>query len=183
MKKVLFSAMMIATAILVSNSANAQDTGTDNHTIGITIPQFAIVDVEPSGSKAITMNFTAPTEVGLPIVAAADNASLWLNYSVIKALSTTNYKVSAKLNALIPGVDIKVTAAAATADGAGTKGTPSAQLTLTAADQSIVTAIGSVYTGDGAKGHNLTYNLSVNTYANLVANANTATVTYTIAAE
>lgn len=183
MKKVLFSAMMIATAILVSNSANAQDSNTDSHTIGITIPQVAIVDVEPAAGKNITMNFTAPTEAGLPIVAAADNANLWLNYSVIKALSTSTYKVSVKLNAVIPGVDVKVVAAAASADGAGTKGTPSAQLTLTSSDQSIVTAIGSVHTGDGAKGHNLTYNLSVNNYANLVANANVATVTYTIAAE
>jgi hypothetical protein len=171
----------------ISTSLSAQDTNTDNHTIGITIPEVALVDIEPAASKNITMGFTAPTEAGLPIVASGTNNSLWLNYSSIKSDVDVTRNVSVKLNALVPGIDIKLTAAAASGAGDGTLGTPSAQLTLSAADQTVVSGIGSAYTGDGASnGHNLTYELapgaaSIASYADLQATTTaTATVTYTI---
>lgn len=176
-------------ALASSIHMNAQDTNTDNHTIGITIPEVALVDIEPAASKNITMGFTAPTEAGLPITLTGTNNTLWLNYSSIKSVADATRTVSVKLNALIPGVDIKVTAAAASGSGAGTLGTPSAQLILSAADQTIVSGIGSAYTGDGANnGHNLTYTLapgsgsgSVASYADLEATTTAvATVTYTI---
>lgn len=176
-------------ALAFSIHMNAQDTNTDNHTIGITIPEVALVDIEPAASKNITMGFTAPTEAGLPITLTGTNNTLWLNYSSIKSVADATRTVSVKLNALIPGVDIKVTAAAASGSGAGTLGTPSAQLILSAADQTIVSGIGSAYTGDGANnGHNLTYTLapgsgsgSVASYADLEATTTAvATVTYTI---
>ncbi|WP_435523978.1 hypothetical protein [Chryseobacterium indoltheticum] len=68
-------------------------------------------------------------------------------------------------------------------------GTPAAQPTLSATDQTIISGIGSAYTGNGANnGHNLTYALAagsgpgaVAAYADLQATASTvATVTYTI---
>ncbi|RKT00804.1 hypothetical protein [Chryseobacterium defluvii] len=176
-------------ALAFSIHMNAQDTNTDNHTIGITIPEVALVDIEPAASKNITMGFTAPTEAGLPITLTGTNNTLWLNYSSIKSVADATRTVSVKLNALIPGVDIKVTAAAASGSGAGTLGTPSAQLILSAADQTIVSGIGSAYTGDGVNnGHNLTYTLapgsgsgSVASYADLEATTTAvATVTYTI---
>src|SRR5690606_17013595 len=136
---------------------HAQDTETDNHTIGITISEVALVDIEPGGSKNITMNFTAPTEAGMPLTAPTTNNALWLNYSSIKSTANPVRTISVKLTALLPGVDVKVTAAAATGSGDGALGTPAAQLTLTAADQTIISDIGSAYTGDGANnGHNLT---------------------------
>ena len=184
MKKILFSAMMIAGVILVSNSnAAAQDTNTDNHTIAITIPEVAILDLEATAGKNITMNFTAPTEAGLPIVAASNNSAIWLNYSSIKSVVDATRKVSVKIDAAIAGVTLKVTAAAYAGNGAGTTGTPSTQLTLTATEQDIISGIGSAYTGTGiSNGHQLTYNLTAEdaNYANLSASANTVIVTYTI---
>lgn len=176
-------------ALAVSAGMNAQDTNTDNHTIAITIPEVALVDIEPAATKNITLGFTAPTEAGLPILPSASNTTLWLNYSSIKSVADPTRNVSVKLNAIIPGIDIHVTAAAATGAGGGTLGTPSAQLTLSAVDQTIVSGIGSAYTGNGANnGHNLTYALAagsgpggVAVYADLQATATTlATVTYTI---
>lgn len=176
-------------ALAISVSVSAQDTNTDNHTIAITIPEVALVDIEPAATKNITLGFTAPTEAGLPITPNASNTTLWLNYSSIKSVADPTRNVSVKLNALIPGIDIHVTAAAATGAGGGTLGTPAAQLTLSAADQTIVSGIGSAYTGNGANnGHNLTYALAagsgpggVAAYADLQATATAmATVTYTI---
>ncbi len=189
MKKIKFSIAMSLVAFAVSANLNAQDTNTDNHTISITIPEVALVDIEPAATKNITLGFTAPTEAGLPITAATTNNTLWLNYSSIKSVADATRNVSVKVNAVIPGIDIRVTAAAATGAGGGTLGTPSAQLTLSAADQTIVSGIGSAYTGDGANnGHNLTYALAAGSgpggiaaYADLEATATAvATVTYTI---
>lgn len=189
MKKHKFALILSLTAFAISANLKAQDTATDNHTIGITIPEVAIVDIEPEASKNITMGFTAPDEAGLPITLTGSNNTLWLNYSSIKSVADATRNVSVKLNALVPGVDIKVTAATASGSGAGTLGTPSAQLILSAADQTIVSGIGSAYTGDGASnGHNLTYELapgsgsgSVASYADLEATTTaSATVTYTI---
>lgn len=181
----------LSTALLVSFltltlSVNAQDTNHDSHTIGISIPEVAILDIEPAASKNITMNFTAPTEAGDPLTNPANNASLWLNYSSIKSAADPTRIISVKLTSLIAGVDIKVTAGAAAASGDGTKGTPGSQLTLTTADQTIISGIGSAYTGNGASnGHNLTYEVAFGaggpaSYSDLIFSSNTATVTYTI---
>lgn len=181
----------LSTALLVSFltltlSVNAQDTNQDSHTIGISIPEVAILDIEPAASKNITMNFTAPTEAGDPLTNPANNTSLWLNYSSIKSAADPTRTISVKLTSLIAGVDIKVTAGAAAVSGDGTKGTPGAQLTLTTADQTIISGIGSAYTGNGASsGHNLTYEVAFGTsgtalYSDLAFSSNTATVTYTI---
>ncbi|MFP3599054.1 hypothetical protein [Chryseobacterium sp. SIMBA_029] len=189
MKNFKFPLSLSLIALAVSAGMNAQDTNTDNHTIAITIPEVALVDIEPAATKNITLGFTAPTEAGLPILPSASNTTLWLNYSSIKSVADPTRNVSVKLNAIIPGIDIHVTAAAATGAGGGTLGTPSAQLTLSAVDQTIVSGIGSAYTGNGANnGHNLTYALAagsgpggVAAYADLQASTTTvATVTYTI---
>lgn len=189
MKKLNLSLTVCLITAAFSGSLKAQDTNTDNHTITISIPEVALVDIEPAATKNITLGFTAPTEAGNPITPTTSNSTLWLNYSSIKSVADPTRNVSVKVNALIPGIDIHVTAAAATGSGAGTLGTPAAQLTLSAADQTIISGIGSAYTGNGANnGHNLTYALAagsgpggVAAYADLQATATTvATVTYTI---
>ncbi|MFM9943589.1 MAG: hypothetical protein ACKVQB_09225, partial [Bacteroidia bacterium] len=67
--------------------------------------------------------------------------------------------------------------------GAGTTGTPSSIITLSTSDQTLISAIGTCYTGDGtSKGHNLTYSLATTAY-NLIkytASPTSITVTYTI---
>lgn len=186
MKNLFTPRLLTALALMFSANAYAQDTNTDNHTVSISIPEVAIVDIEPAASKNITLGFTAPTEAGLPILAASENNTLWLNYSSIKSTPDATRNVSVKLSALIPGVDLQVTAASASGTGEGTLGTPSAQLTLSEADQTIVSGIGSAYTGDGAaNGHNLIYAISTGgttgVYADLEAiTSQLTTVTYTI---
>jgi hypothetical protein len=189
MKRIKFTLALSIVAAAISANLSAQDTNTDNHTVTISVPEVALVDIEPAANKNITLGFTAPTEAGLPVTPTGTNNTLWLNYSSIKSVADATRNVSVKVNAIIPGIDIRVTAAAATGAGGGTLGTPSAQLTLSAADQTIISGIGSAYTGDGANnGHNLTYALApgsgpgtVASYADLEATATAvATVTYTI---
>lgn len=159
----------------------------DAHTVGITIPSVAIVDIEPAASKSLTMAYTAPTEAGLPIVAPTDNSTLWLNYSYIPTATGKTAAVAVKIDAVVPGLDMNVKAGAQAGTGKGTFGQPAGSfITLTNANQTIITGIGASYTGDGASnGHNLTYSLNAtggtSTYANLIASTTNVTVTYTIA--
>ncbi len=182
MKRVLlFMAIVIMSLTKVSYG---QDGLTDTHTIAIGIPQVALLDIEGT-SKAITMLLTAPVEAGLGVTDATD-ATLWLNYSSIKASAGATRTVSVKLSAVTAGVDLKVAAAAAASGYVGTVGTVGSQLTLTTSDQVLISSIGSCYTQDGAsKGHQLTYTLTPQSgvnYGDIVAQTATTpiTVTYTI---
>lgn len=189
MKKTTITLAMSLAIFSLSSNLKAQDTNTDNHTVTISVPEVALVDIEPAATKNITLGFTAPTEAGNPVVPNTANTTLWLNYSSIKSVADPTRNVSVSVNAIIPGIDIHVTAAAAAGSGGGTLGTPAAQLTLSATDQTIISGIGSAFTGNGANnGHNLTYALAagsgpggVAVYEDLQATATTvATVTYTI---
>lgn len=189
MKKTTITLAMSLATFALSSNLQAQDTNKDEHTVTISVPEVALVDIEPAATKNITLGFTAPTEAGNPITPNTANSTLWLNYSSIKSVADPTRNVSVKVNAIIPGIDIHVTAAAATGAGGGTLGTPAAQLTLSSTDQTIISGIGSAFTGNGANnGHNLTYALAagsgpggVAVYADLQATATTvATVTYTI---
>lgn len=89
-----------------------------------------------------------------------------------------------KASALVPGVDVSVVAAAATASGKGTLGTPTAAVTLTLTDQALITGIGSAYTETGvSNGHQLTYSFTAPDvdYGSLVASNTGFIVTYTLA--
>lgn len=179
-----FIYLAIASMAICTGAYAQADGPTASHTIGVTIPPLAIIDIESAVSPNLTFTFTSPTEAGNPITAPQSDNSLWLNYSAINAASTSK-KISVKLSALIPGIDIKLLAAAASgSSGGGTLGTPVAEFTLSATDQPLINSIGSSYTGDGASnGHQLTYKIS-STQANyqnyVAASVGSATVTYTI---
>jgi len=174
--------------IFAFGKANAQaDSAVETHTIGITIPAVALVDVE--GGTNIDMVFAAPTEAGLPIAPPADNSTLWLNYSYIPSIGKSSSRITVSISPIIAGVDIKVLAAGAPlAQGGGLRGTVSGSaVTLSTAPANFITAIGASYTGNGtSNGHQLTYSVVAegnSTYEDLVeiaAASNQTTVTYTI---
>lgn len=184
MKKIAF--LVAVFSIVALGKAQAQtDSNEDSHTIGITIPTVALVDIEPAGSKNIFMEFNAPTEAGLPLAALATNSDLWLNYSYIPSATGEKATVSVKIDAVVPGLNVVVQAAApsGTSSGGTLGASTGTAITLTTAPQDIVTGIGASYTGDGASsGHNLTYSLTANTatYKDLVASVTPVTITYTI---
>lgn len=149
-------------------------------TIAVTLPVVTLIDIEPAGT--FTLNFTAPTEAGQALTAPAANTTKWVNYTSAIASGGLTRRITASVNQVIPGVDIKVQAAAASGAGGGTLGTSSGLVTLSTTAANIITGIGGAFTGNGANnGHRLTISLVVNTYANLSARTNTPVViTYTI---
>ena len=174
---------------VAATTSFGQDTKKADHTIAITIPEVAILDLESSGSSnAITLAATAPTEAGNALdFSTAKNTDLWINYSSIigSTSEATRVVTAAVTSGTIPsGVDVKVTAAADAAGGAGTVGTTAGEITLSATPTNVITGVGSCYTGNGpSKGHNLTYVMSLKSgsYGSLdFDKSGTVTVTYTL---
>lgn len=149
-------------------------------TIAVTLPIVTLLDIEPTGT--FTLNFTAPTEAGQALTTPAANTTKWINYTSAIASGGLTRRITASVNQVIPGVSIRVQAAAASGAGGGVLGTSSGLVTLSTTATNIITGIGGAFTGTGANnGHRLTISLAVNTYANLSAQTNTPIViTYTI---
>ena len=177
----------IAIAFGSTLPAFAQDDADDTHQITVVIPTVALLDLESATSKDFSATFAQPTplEAGQKLNVPAVNNSLWLNYSSIQTL-TTPKKVTVETSAIVPGVDINVTAAVS-ASGAGDLGDPTASpVKLAVAPQSLITGIGSAYTVTGPnKGHQLTYAFLAEdgNYADLRSGSTTVTVKYTLADE
>ena len=181
MKKLTFA--FIAFLGLGTVGAFAQDTDTDNHTVTIVVPNVTLLDIEPSGSKNISMSFTANGEAGLGLTNPAANAVLWLNYTSVVPTGITRKIVVKYTTSGLAGVDVKVTPGSPVITGGGTGGTSGAVVTLTSTDQSIVTGIGSVFTGNGASsGVNISYAIDAPsaTFGSLVAASTPVGVTYTL---
>jgi hypothetical protein len=168
--------LMICLSIFTAISS--QTTG--NRTVSVSLPVVAILDVEPSGN--LNFNFIAPTEAGRPLVNPASDNTKWLNYTSAIAPGGVSRRVTASINQTIPGVDIKLQAATASGMGAGVRGTPVAQITLSTASTTIINGIGGAYTGTGTNnGHRIIISVTTNNYSNLSARSNTPVViTYTI---
>lgn len=148
--------------------------------ISITLPLVTLMDIEPAGN--ISLSFTAPTEAGKALGNPLPNTSKWINYTSAITSGGPSRRITAAVNKVIDGIDIKLQAAAASGSGGGTLGTPSGQATLTTTPTTIISGIGGAFTGNGVNnGHNLTLSLIPVTYANIMAQANTSvTITYTI---
>lgn len=149
-------------------------------TVTLTLPVVTLMDVEPTGN--ITLNFTAPTEAGNPLGNPTPNTSKWINYTSAITSGGATRKITAAVNQVISGVNIRLQAASASGAGGGTLGTPSAQVTLTTTPVTIISGIGGAYTGNGVNnGHRLTISLVPSTYANLAKQDNiSVTIVYTI---
>lgn len=185
MKRKLFA--LATLGVVFALNANAQDNGNDDHTVSISIPEVAILDLE--GSTSVSLSVDAPTEAGEAVdFSNAKDSSVWINYSSIVGTSETSRNVSAQIsnNSVPNGMLLKVTAASDAGNGDGTMGTSAGTVTLTSANQTVISGIGSCYTGDGANnGHNLAYSLELDPTAGSYADINfdqdvTLTITYTI---
>ena len=186
MKRKLFA--LAALGVVFALNANAQaDDADDNHTVAISIPEVAILDLE--GSTSVSLSVEAPTEAGEAVdFSDAKDSSVWINYSSIVGASETSRTVSAKIsnNSVPSGMLLKVTAGSDAGNGDGTMGSSSGQITLTSSDQTVISGIGSCYTADGANnGHQLAYSLELDPTAGSYANIDfdddvTLTIVYTI---
>lgn len=175
---ILIRSILLTAAIILSGAIYSQ---TASFPVTMTLPVVTLMDIEPAGS--ITLNFTAPTEAGNSLTIPTSNTSKWINYtSAITSGGLTRRITAATNNTSIPGVSIRLQAAAASGAGGGTRGTSSGLVTLSTTPVTIISGIGGAFTGNGtSNGHQLTISLVISNYALLAAQTNTSiSIVYTI---
>jgi hypothetical protein len=153
-------------------SGYSQTSGNVN--LPFTIPQVALIDIEPSASSSISFALTVDNESGQPINATgATNNSLWINYSSTFPTGSPNRKVTVQVSSgTIPsGIDITLTPDSYSGTGQGTFGTSAGAVVLSATPKTLISGIGRCYTGNGnTNGHRLNYALSISNYQSLYYN-------------
>lgn len=196
MKKVTLILAAFLFSVVATFAEDDRDNGTDSHAVKFTISDFVMLDIEAPGNVeanaivagGIDLTVSAPLEAGEGLnFDKAKDESLWLNYSAIKA-SGKNKKISVStdIDLIDKGLALYLTAGGGTG-GKGTKGLNGSKLKLSQTAQPLITAIGSVYTGQGVNnGHQLTYELKEDAtatnanYSDLLSGSYSVTVTYTI---
>ena len=184
-QKLLFAALVL----IASSNAFAQDSEKDAHSLTIGIPEVALLDIETTASKAISLKASAPTEAGEKVEFNQSNSDLWLNYSSIVGENSSRAVTVQITEGDVPnGVDLTVVANQYEGDGEGSMGKASEEPILLNSKEAtnIIKGIGSAQTGNGAKkGHNLTYKIAQSDDKDAYANLNfeqstTLTITYTL---
>jgi hypothetical protein len=164
------------------------DARNDSHQLTITIPDVALLDIEPvTANRDFSLTFVAPTEAGMRIRNPNSNNTVWMNYSSIVSAPTGAHpvrKVTVQSNVMTPGgIGFTVTASGDAGAGGGSVGGVGGNVSIDNTAQDIIRDIYSCYTGNGVnKGHQLTYNANVaNTaYSQLRAGSTLMSITYTL---
>lgn len=173
--------------LLVIGNLSAQENH-DSHKINLHIPEVALINV--FSNSAISLGNTTVIEAGKPVSFEDKDNSVWINYSsIIGSQTQPSRDISIRISegAIPAGVKLYVKVSEDMGAGAGTMGKPiSTTQELTANPLTIITDIGSAYTGAGAnKGNNVQYTLKLsdepNAYANLdFDQSNTLMINYTL---
>lgn len=146
------------------------------HSLGFTIPEIAMVDIEPDNSS-LNLSFIAPSEAGMPIIVSNTGANTkWVNYtsSISPFVSSRSIEVQVNNGAIPDGVEILLDVSSYSGGGGGVLGISSGTVTLSTAPQICIDNIGGCYTGNGSNnGHQLTYSIGITDYDALDANQST----------
>lgn len=184
-----FARMALLLVLGVATMGFAQQR-TDSHAINFTIPNIFVIDVDNNGGTdnagtLVGIALSDPADPGARPAVAYTNNDNFLNYTSV-VTSSAKHKIEAKLDQLLPGVNIRVTATGPVG-ASGNVGTSAAtNLTLSLANQKVMQAIGSCWTGTGGtSGAALVYDITFDdaNFADLLTANPTRTVTFTIADE
>ncbi|MDD3723146.1 MAG: hypothetical protein PHW92_11815 [Lutibacter sp.] len=173
--------------LVVFGYLNAQE-NVGSHKISLKIPEVALINIY--SNSTISLGNSTVIEAGQPLNIEETNNNVWINYSSIVGSQTQpsrDITIRISEGTIPKGVKLYVKVAEDMGAGAGTMGKPigTAQ-ELTENPLTIITDIGSAYTGAGAnKGNNVQYTLKLsdepNAYANLdFDQSNTLVINYTL---
>ncbi|WP_347838904.1 hypothetical protein [uncultured Draconibacterium sp.] len=180
--KLLSKIIIVGILVLITLNSFAQNSV--KHNIDIRIPEVALLGLVADNSD-VTRILTKSNNVAENSISFADETdvnSVWINYSSVKRAHSSPRRITAFVQGDIPeGIQLKVSASAASSDGKGELGQPKGSKVLGEQPTEIINNIGSCYTGQGAQhGHNLVYSLAIDeTEAKLVA-LNSEKVTFNI---
>lgn len=147
-----------------------------SNNVSVSFQAITLMDISPAGN--IILTFTPPVLAGKPISNPIVNDTKYIKYTSSIATGGSNRRITASINQLIPGINLKILIANSSS-GLGTLGIPTSSVTLSTTPKNIITGIGGSYTG--APGHRVTLSADVSDYHDLrVFITKPVTITYTI---
>lgn len=162
--------------------SNAQvEVSRSSISVGIAIPEIALLDIEPNNS-AVSLELRMPMEAGNFIKNTEQANAKWINYSSsVVSGRTRSVTVQLEYGQVPAGTTLKVQASGASG-GKGALGLSAGIITLSTSPEKVITAIGGAVTGNGANlGHSLSYFLEVNDVSRLDFNSTgTVGIIYTL---
>lgn len=153
------------------------------HSICLTIPEIAILDIEPQNTP-INLSLDIPIESGEALSITKEDASKWLNYTSAIAPNGANRSITAQISgsSFPEGLNLYLEASNYTGIGAGSLGKTTGKMILSTNPKTIINDIGRSYTGNGNRnGHQLKYALGIADYEKLdAAESKEVTIIFTI---
>ena len=181
MKKITLATAVTTLALvlgLAGLAVAASDTA--SHDVQLGIPEIALIRVVDT--SAISFTLTAPATPGDKPVEPSADTSKRLQYTSILPTGGGTRSVTAAVDSAVPsGLTLKLTAGAP--GGWGNSGTSDGEINLSTTAQSIISGIGSCFTGiGGSSGSQLTYDLDIDdsNFEDLTESTTTLTVTFTL---
>jgi len=186
----LHQIMQIALISVISVMSLMGQENTAIQNVVVRVPEVALLDLE--GRKGTDIRFAAegPGEAGMAVdFNNQTNNDLWINYSSITNKSTEpsrDITVQITSGSVPSGMVLEVTASKDAGRGEGQVGAPTGTISLNHTAQSIISGVGSAYTGHGvSNGHQLSYRLALSSekgsYGQLdIDQSNTVAIMYTL---
>lgn len=153
--------------------------------VRFSIPEIALIDIEPEMNNSINFAILPTNQPGAsPEIQEPKNKSLWINYSSSLSDSRKNRSVFAEISDgyLPEGISLFLEASRYLGNGNGKTGQPNGKIELTKQPRSIISGIGSCFSGNGINnGHSLTFSIEIADYSKVVSSDEAVlTIIYTI---
>ncbi len=159
---------------------------TDYWDVNITLPQIALLDIEPNNST-IELEALPPNKPGEELnTGEGIDESKWINYTSTSSLSNPTKSVFAEIiQGQVPsGMEVRLKADNYSgSDGDGVFGISTGTIVLDNSAKIIISNIGGAFTGDNKNnGHKLTFSLHIINYEemSIVDDSNVLLVSYTL---
>lgn len=151
----------------------------------LSLPQIALVDIEPGFNNSVHFTISPPVESGnSAVIQQSSGESLWLNYSSALPNRQNSRSIIAEIsNGIFPeGINFFIEASRYTGNGGGQLGESAGKINITSQPKPIITNLGNCFTGDGVNsGHRLNFFMEINDYSKVHSIEETAfTILYTI---
>lgn len=153
-----------------------------NINVRFTVPEIAIVDIEPKINK-LEFNLQPSSEAGgEPEMKQKNGESLWINYSSAVNVNTRTIKAEIAQGAIPNGLSLFLEASPPSVFGSKNQGISTGRTNITYEPKPIISGIGSCFTGDGINmGHELKYSLEITDFSKIQSiGSEEFTILYTI---
>ncbi|QIA09783.1 hypothetical protein [Draconibacterium halophilum] len=184
MKHLAVKAVLVLAFVCMHTLPLMAQWGNGNINVRFSVPEIAILDIEPDiGNVEFSIN-AASGPGGAPEVVNKSNESIWINYSSAIRENGNTRSIKAEISeGVIPkGISFFIEASSASAFGSKNQGSSAGKVKVASAPRPIITGIGSCFTGDGVNmGHHLKYFLEISDFTQIEAMGDYEfTVLYTI---